>query len=370
MKIGVITFHRAYSYGARLQAFALVKYLNNLGHQAEVIDYSDIGEAPLPKSEFRWAIHKYVLKKIFYAFTNPKEIIRRKKFFDFSERFTLHSLKHYITSDSLKGIENEYDLFVSGSDQVWNPLYNRNDLNFLLHFVNDSRKKISYAASFGTSELSNDTFDAYKKELATFDDILVRENEGADLVYQMLGAKPNVVLDPTFLIDLKKWNDIAVYPFKKQFKYILCFKILNVNPVYQKLINHLQKITGYKLIVLDNPYQLKPVNGKLYCTGGPQEFLGLIKNASIVVTNSFHGTVFSILFNRPFYTVLNDFGFNSRLENLTRTLDLSKRIIRSNSVLPEKADVEIEYEKVNKVLESEISKSKKVFNSILQKHQL
>lgn len=369
MRIGIITFNRAYSYGARLQTFALVKYLNNLGHQAEVIDYSDIGQAPLPRSEFKWAIHKYILKKIFYAVMGKKEIIRRRKFFEFSEKYTPHSSEHYVSSESLESIEKEYDLFISGSDQVWNPLYNNNDLNFLLHFVKNSRKKISYAASFGTSELSQSTFETYKKELATFDDILVRENEGAELVYQMLGKRPNVVLDPTFLIDTEQWNSIVIYPFKKHFKYILCFKILDVNPIYNKLIKHLQKLTNYKLIVLDHPYQLKRVNGKLYCTAGPQEFLGLIKNASFVVTNSFHGTVFSILFNRPFYTVLNNFGFNSRLENLAKALNLSNRIISNASLLPNKEDLEINYSSINKSLAEKIQESKKVFNFILEKHK-
>ena len=369
MKIGTITFQRAFSYGARLQAFALVKYLNDLGHNAEVIDYSNIGEASLPKSNFKWAIHKYILKKIFYFFANKKEVVRRKKFYSFSEKFTPHTPIHYTSIESLNEIEKEYDLFISGSDQVWNPLYNRNDLNFLLHFVKDSRKKLSYAASFGTSELSQNTFEMYKKELATFDDILVREEEGAELVRQMLGTKPNVVLDPTFLIDSEIWKDIAIYPFKKQFKYILCFKILDVNPIYNKLIKHLQKITNYKLIVLDNPYQLKRVNGKLYCTGGPQEFLGLIKNASIVVTNSFHGTVFSILFNRPFYTVLNNFGLNSRLENLTEALNLSNRIISNSSLLPNKEDLEINFSSTNKLLAKKIQESKELFNFILEKHK-
>ena len=94
-----------------------------------------------------------------------------------------------------------------------------------------------------------------------------------------------------------------------------------------------------------------------------------IKNASIVVTNSFHGTVFSILFNRPFYTVLNDFGFNSRLENLAKALNLSNRIISNSSLLPNKEDLEINYSSINKSLAEKIQESKKVFNFILEKHK-
>lgn len=363
MKIGIITFQRAYSYGAKLQAYALSTYLCMLGHQAEIIDYSNIGEGKIPGIQF-YSVGCFLKSIVCILNSFWKERLRRNRMRNFFLMKTPHSSKHY-DATNISEVEDKYDIFIVGSDQVWCPRYNLEDSNFLLSFVKDDKKKFSYAASFGLSYIEPKYENLYKECLGSFNRILVRETEGAQIVRQLIQREVDVVLDPTFLLNIDQWNTIAHYPFKKKFKYILCFKILSVSQSYQRLIDHLSSITGYTVIVIDTSYRYKPVKGNLYSTAGPEEFLGLIRDAQIVVTNSFHATVFSILFNKNFYTVLNENGLNSRMIDLTNKLGLSHRMFNSNSELPTLMNLNIDYEKVNQRLNDEICKSKELLSEIL-----
>lgn len=364
-KIGIITYHRAISYGAQLQAFATATFLRDVGYDAEVIDYSDIGEGKRPGIRFG-SIKSLITSCISFILSVPNEGRRRKKFCEFQNNFIPKSKERYLSQESLIHLEDKYDCIITGSDQVWCPTINQGDANFLLKFVKDFHKKVAYAASFGVSSLPETIFAEYKKCLADFKKILIRESEGQLLVQQMLGYKPNVVLDPTFLISTDIWNRIAICPFDKAENYILCFKIIVANDIYYKYIDELHRLTGYKIVHLDTSYRYKPVKGQLFSTGGPREFIGLIKNASIVVTNSFHGTVFSILYRRNFFTILNENGRNSRLLELGRKFHLSNRLISSKDSLPGQYDIPIDYESINKLVETEISKSKELLLGALE----
>lgn len=363
MKIGIITFQRACSYGAKLQAYALSTYLCRLGHQAEIIDYSNIGEGRMPGLQF-YSVGCFLKSIICIINSFWKERLRRNRMKNFFFIETPHSPKHY-DATNISEAEDKYDMFIAGSDQVWCPRYNLGDTNFLLSFVNNNKKKFSYAASFGFSFIDTKYESLYSQYLNLFNKILVREAEGAHIVEKLTQRKTDIVLDPTFLLDNMQWNSIARYPLKRNFKYILCFKILSVSPAYQRLIDHLSLITGYKIVVIDTSYRYKPVKGYLYSTAGPKEFLGLIREAQIVVTNSFHATVFSIIFNRNFYTVLNDNGLNSRMTDLAEKLGLSHRMFNCNSELPTLVNLNIDYEKVNQRLNDEICKSKELLSDIL-----
>ena len=365
MKIGIITFQRAYSYGAKLQAYALSQYLCSIGYDAEVIDYSDIGWSNVPGINFK-SIKNFITSSISFLNSFRREKVRRSKFDSFFLQKIPHSSTRYPDADSLNGIENRYDMFIAGSDQVWCPKYNQGDMNFLLAFVKDNRKKFSYAASFGVSKIEDKYRESYKKNLTSFNRIMVRETEGAEIVKSLTGRSSDVVLDPTFLLPLDEWNKIACYPFKIEFNYILCFKILSVSSMYQKLIAHLKKVTGYAIVVLDSAYRYKPIKGRLYAKAGPEEFLGLIKAAKIVVTNSFHATAFSIIYKKDFYTVMNDNDLNSMMIDLTAKLNLSGRIISSNSEFPRLEDIKIDYNPATEKLFAEINKSKELLDEILK----
>lgn len=363
-RIGIITYHRAFSYGAQLQAYALATFLCEKGFHAEVIDYSNIGEGKRPKISFH-NFKIFVKTFISYVLSIPNEDLRRKRFSEFLNKYIPKSSKRYLTNESLEGIEDLYDYFITGSDQVWCPIINLGDKNFLLDFVKSPKKKIAYAASFGVSELPLDIFEEYKKCLSNFKQILIRETAGQELIEKMLGLKPEIVLDPTFLIPVQKWEEMAIFPLKNDSPYILCFKIITASPIYDQYIKELHKQTGYRIIHIESSYRYKPINGTLYSTGGPRELLGLIKNASVIVTNSFHGTVFSILFHKPFYTALNDNGRNSRMIELARRLHLSDRLFDSNSPMPSIDKLDIDYDAISPIIESETNRSQNLLLNAL-----
>lgn len=364
-KIGIITYHRAYSYGAKLQAYATATYLNSIGHTAEIIDYSNIGEESRPRISYK-SVKSFIQSIISYISSIPNEDKRRERFNFFLQQYIPLSPQRYISTESLDFVENNYDYIIAGSDQVWCPQINQGDLNFLLNFVKDNHKKLSYAGSFGVSHLDENNFQTYRQCLSTFNHITVREQEAQNIVFQMLGFKPEIVLDPTFLLPVKHWSQIAINPLRQnRRKYILCFKILSVNPIYYQLIKKIHKQTGYEIVHIDSSYRYKPVLGHLYSKAGPLEFIGLIRDAEIIVTNSFHSTVFSILFNKPFYTILNNNGRNSRLTTLTEKFNLRNRLISSLDDIKQ-ISISIDYSMRNNIIQKTILESQTILNNMFQ----
>lgn len=358
MKIGIFTYHHAYSYGAKLQAYALATYLRQLGHNAEDVDYGNIGGQPLRKIGTK-SIKDFIVTTLCYICSTFSEPVRIRRFDDFLKLIP-KSNKRYLTKESLKGIEEEYDCFITGSDQVWCPRYNEGDTTYLLDFIQNPDKKYSYAASFGVSELEQPEATLYGKLLTDFNKILIREEAGKNLLHKLNGKEAQVVLDPTFLLETEKWENLAHYPYKRKFPYILSFQILANDPAYAKFVEHLAQITGYKVIVLSDSFRYKPVRGILYAKAGPREFLGLIKNAEVVVTNSYHATVFSLIFQRPFYTLLNSFGLNSRMQELADKFGFKERLFDAYTPLPRKEEIKMDFNTIQPLIASGIHHSRNI----------
>lgn len=356
-KIGILTYHRAYSYGARLQAYALATYLSSIGFKAEVIDYGNIGEEKLRKIGTK-SLKDLIVTTLCYITSSVAEPQRIRRFDEFLDMIP-HSFDRY-HKDNITEANDKYDYFVTGSDQVWNPRYNEGDLTYLLDFVKDDRKKFSYAASFGVSHLSDDILSIYKPLLMAFHRILIREITGKHLLNEQFGLNSQVVLDPTFLLSRSQWEGMANYPLSKPLKYILSFQILDRDAHYDTMLDHLHRKLGYKVIELKDLFRYKPWRWSIYAKAGPKEFLGLIKNAEVVVTNSFHATVFSILFHRPFFCSRNSFGFNSRMEDLVGGLGLANRMFDSSSSLPLVSTIGVEFGKVDAILKAKISETKQI----------
>lgn len=222
-KIGILTYHRAYSYGAKLQAYALATYLTSIGFEAEVIDYGNIGEEKLRKIGTK-SLKDFIVTTLCYIASSIAEPQRIRHFDEFMDIIP-HSPKHYDKANIAEA-NDKYDYFITGSDQVWNPKYNEGDLTYLLDFVKDNKKIFSYAASFGVSQLPDDILQVYKPLLKRFNKILIREVTGKTLLHTQLGLDSQVVLDPTFLLSRSQWEKMANYPLSKQQKYILSFQII------------------------------------------------------------------------------------------------------------------------------------------------
>ena len=350
MRIGILTFHCAHNYGAVLQAYALQEYLSGKGHIVEIIDYRP-----------SYLTEPYRVKLFWFRFfsKNPIECMGRflnESFYYLPMRYKRwFAFEHFIKKQLNlsapiigKQIPEMYDAYIVGSDQIWNPKLTGgifDDVYFAhFNFEKGDKKYISYAASMGATTLSEDEKKHYLKRLVDFDKISVRENVLADLL-QPLSNKPIAhVVDPTLLVGKDYWRKITKIPFSGK-KYVLVYAITRDAIVFEKAKNLANQLN---IEVIELTSGIVKEKGK-YQTSSPAHFLGAIKNAEFVITTSFHATIFSILFNTPFYTVLLGGGENSRVSSLLKMLDLQERIKREDDiVMPETL---INWGKTNELLE-------------------
>ena len=358
MKACIITFQSAYNYGAVLQAFALQEYLNENFAEARVLDYHNkeidasyqnahlIDFIRNPKN----AIFKSI-QGVLYKEKKKKIDLFRKSYLKITERYDVANITE---------AQNEADVFITGSDQVWNYLIVNRDGAYYLDFVKDKRT-CSYAASFGIASIPLEYQDFYKKNLNNIDYISVREINGVEIVKSMTGREAKVMPDPTLLVNQKIWNEMSVVP-NQIGKYILVYKITKADKLLS-FSKELSKKTGIPIVYIPNDLKSGSI-GKLKTDVGPEEWLGYIKNAEYVVTNSFHGTVFSILFNKKFFAEVSSKvnPSTSRLKSLLEMFDLGKRTIEkfTDEMLIE----ELDSEAINNVLLLERNKAHDFFKGI------
>lgn len=367
MKIGTLTFHITSNYGALLQAYALQKVLNRMGHSSEIINYQFPGSEDLlcrkliDCKTFKRKLE--YIKDIAWCAFGPVGYGKRLEVLrsiDFIKNYLPVSDAVFYTYQDLAEKATCYDAYITGSDQVWNPnLKETSGGAYLLDFVPEGRIKISYGASFGVSHLSTEQSKVYGKALHQFKNISVREQEGLQIVREAADRKDAyLVLDPTMLMTQEDWLDLAVYNMKHK-DYILCY-FLDEFEKSKQFVLDLQSHFGLPVLFIGfRKKYLFSSTINLISGAGPREFLGLFANASIVVTNSFHGTVFSILFRKSFYAFLGTSTFrkamNGRLNNLSNILNLNERIGESNGIaLSEKP---INYDEIELILNREREKS-------------
>lgn len=368
MKVSIITVLDNTNYGTYLQALATGMAIRKQGFQVEIIRYTRKFMTPRGHSKLvlkergvlRW-FNRCVLK------SQKKSFELREKDFEFLRKY-LPVTKEYIGFEDLKADPPLADIYVTGSDQVWNSFYNRGiDRSFYLDFAPKGKTKVSYAASIGMPE-----FPVHEKEetlslLKQYRNITVREI-GAQKILADLELNSEVVLDPTLLLNKHEWERIAVhYPFDEQHPYLLTYSVEygKENTIIKHYAKRIAKEKGLKLYHIT--YSGKPSDNyydKVFCYATPDQFLNLMLHASFVVVSSFHGTAFSVNFNKPFITVSPQ-KFNSRIQSLLSITGLESRIVTDTDV-----DIDgmgnINYDAVNKIIEIEREKSIKKLNQILQ----
>lgn len=355
MKCGIITFHRAVNYGGVLQAYALQEYINkNVGVDCEIIDY----RCENIENMYKYRLSSYNPKAIVkYLYKFPTNSKKKKLFNKFIKKYIKKGKS--LQKSELKTDSDKYDVIITGSDQVWGQSRINVDHSYFLDFVKDSKKKASYAASFGTKEIRNSLEEEYRKLLGDFSHISVREKSGADIVKKLTDRTAEVSIDPTFLLDKEQWEKIASDNLKGK-KYLLIYTLTNSKSV----IDIARKIAKEKgLIIYNISDAVKEEKGiKNLKAISPEEWVGAFMNASYVVTNSFHGTAFSINFNKNFNAEVSS-GIAARGNRITDLLDLlglSDRLINDGE-----NSTDIVYDDVNKVICEERKKSedylKKIF---------
>lgn len=379
MKIGILTlFEGNYNYGGQLQAFALCKYLRSLGHDAFVIRYRG-GKNPiynnlLEQSKqygigalFKKFFEKFIVNKL--SFIIKKDILNRKKQFDKFKEENIFYTNEVYNDASLKLLNDEFDAFISGSDQVWNP--NALRYGFLQSFVYPSNLKIAYAASLGRSCLSDKESDVLKQYIAEFDYISVREKSAKNILNNIMDNEIFQVLDPTYLVTKNDWKPFISDRIIQE-KYVFCYFFSN-SKKYRRRIYQFCKKNNYKMVYI--PYANTKFNfydgvgkGFKLPSVGPSEFLSLIYYSEYVFTDSFHGIAFSINFNKEFFVYNRNknsskVSMNSRISDTLSLFDLKNRLVSSNSDL--NIVKKINYEKINVILNGEREKSIKFLKDAL-----
>lgn len=354
MKIRTITTWADYNYGASLQAFALLTYLKKCGHDVELINYLPSYQSRMydymwvnPESKAsRYAVTRWLYR--IAKFCQRMTTLGRKKVFD---KFNFEILKttsqKYHSFAELCSNPPQADLYIVGSDQVWNVLYDAGkDQAFFLDFVRQG-KKASYAASFSFLEIDDADKLRISKALKTFDGVSVREYQGRNLLLSM-GINAEWVLDPVFLLSLDDWNDIrknaSVFECKEPYLLIYDFE---GNPYLKRFAQIYAKSKNLKIYAITDKYSVRYAD-KNFNKAGPLEFVNMIANCSAFVSNSFHGTAFSIIFHKPFF-VFNRFrhNVNSRMESLLTMFDLKDCLVSEKNHVDLYAQMKFDWNKVD-----------------------
>lgn len=332
-KIGFITMHRIQNYGSILQTYALQQKIKELGYDNEIIDY--LFPVKQPRSLFSFI--KFIIKFIIDICLGLPEYRQKKRFKNFYKENLLTTPITY-TQKSILENPPIYDVYISGSDQVWNPTFIKNDTTFLLSFAPTNKQRFSYSSSFAINEIPELYRRTYATELLKFTNITVREKSGIKIVKDITGRDAQMVCDPTLLLDSKTWSLVAEKSkLSIKEKYILVYILsymYNPYPEIFNLVNKVQKELGNLKVVylLGKKNKLTKTESIQINDAGPNEFVSLFKNAEFVITTSFHGTAFSLIFGRPFYSVVKKIeSTDGRMQSLLQAVDCTKSLIEYNS---------------------------------------
>lgn len=358
--IGIITYHHYCNYGTMLQALALQEKVEQLGYQAELIDFKQ------DNSLSRYEMLKLRIKRMpvyikerkkYRALADSREKIKEKNelFEQFYKTYLHVGKKKYTTTQQLMENPPVYDGYVVGSDQTWNPFVANSPEAFFLPFVENKSKKGSYGPSLAVKSLSDEKEKEYRKKLSNFSFLSCREQDGAQLLSRITQKEVKCVLDPTLLLSAKEWGKYCEFEIPKE-PYILVY-FLGEKSEHRRAVEKIQKLTNWKIISLPAAYLEMENNDYKKVWGGPKEFLSLIRGAALICTDSFHGTMFSINFQRNFFSFCKssdseELSENSRLYSALNIFGLSNRIIHNMDNLTAE-DISIDYKNVIPILEEQ-----------------
>lgn len=365
-KVGIVTFHAANNFGAVLQCYALEHFIEQMGFIAEIIDYRPKSLTTEYKAIIRHPI-KFIKSKGFFSgikrFFNIRLMFeinkRNRKFVHFRKHNLKTSRRVHFSSEALKKNPPIYDYYIAGSDQIWNPyLPNGLDEAFFLSFSPVEKRRIAYGVSIGqTKDIGDETADKFEVYVQHFDYISTREKTAAGFLKKISSKKIVTVLDPVLLLDAQEWDRIIISPKVNQ-KYLFIYN-LQPNKQIIDFANQISENYNLKVVCFRKDGLENVIDSFMFSS--PGEFLGLLKNSEMVITNSFHGTVFSILYHKPFYTFPHTTR-GERMLDLLNTLGLQDRILYKPI---DEVDFIINYEQVEGKLSVEREKSLDFLREVL-----
>lgn len=384
-KVGIVSCYFKHNYGSMLQAFATQQILDNYGIENETINIDENVDFANGKKKyyltqitnFTFIKSKLGMIKLKFYKKLKKDLgknisIRDKKYKEFEKRFNL--TLPYKTYSELTEKCKEYSSVLLGSDQLWLPVNVVADY-YTLNWVPDNVNKISLATSFGVSTIPDKYKESYKKFLSRIENLSVREIAGVKLVKELSNRDAKLVCDPTLLLTKDEWMTIQKEERIIKDKYILCYFLGN-NIEHRKFAERLREKTGYKIVSLNHADEYVKYSD-LFADEtpydiGPAEWINLIRNAEFVCTDSFHGTVFSLINNTKFFTFEryrnknSKVSTNSRIYSLLEIVDLKERILTGNENVDDVLNYNIDFDKVNNKLAEFRNESKKFLEKALK----
>lgn len=371
------------NYGAALQGYALYTTLKELSLSPCVVRYKG-GEARNSQAEYRLFQIKRAIGKKYHMLKDPKpeplsvdtrsKIEQREKLFlSFSQNNMSFWNEKRVSWQQLRKVYPKCDYYICGSDQIWNPYFKNgyNDPGYFLAFAPDTSIKIAYAPSFGCDDIPETAKKTLPTLLKSFHAISVREQSGIEIVRKYANRTAEHVLDPTLLRTDEQWRKIAKKPGSLPSHYILSYRFAESDKT-KIMIDQISYRTGWPVISLPLSVVAMKDNYNSIYEAGPQEFIGLIDNASLVCTDSFHATVFSILMKTPVCVFLresyeNGNSMNSRVFSLLKMLQLDSHILTPNANLDDAMDcLREDYVQAHNLLKSQREKSMQFIKNALQ----
>lgn len=336
LKVGIITFHNSNNCGSMLETYAIQTIIEKLKYDSEIINFSSKGQIEMYKVFFSNNSLKGIIKNILILPHYKKISFNNQKYEAFKKNY-FRLNKNEVCSDNKKLSDKGYDFIVAGSDQIWNITIPDYDNAYFLNWVSDDVKKIAYAPSFGAKNIikySNNP-SKFTKYIKRFNSLSIRENNGQVWIKDLTGLNVPVVLDPTLLLVREDYEKLVAHDVHEQGDYIFFYC-----PSFDKEICDFVKMVAskYNLRVVvwsSKSYFVKFINRfgfKLAQYENPSSYLYYIKNAKLIFTTSFHGTVFSTIFRKNFYTIMNGgmYGDDDRVMTLVKELGIEDRLIPYN----------------------------------------
>jgi len=359
--VGLVTYYGD-NYGGMLQAYALQTVVKKQGFECQIISNDFLQR----KTKASLALNK--AKSLFKALKHPKEYMSKRKLYrQYSgERlirtgnFKAFREKHldvfntgYQTYEQHGGIADKYDIFLCGSDQIWNPnLYSKNGFYFA-EFGSPKALKISYASSIGLSRLDKKQAEFMAPMLNQLDIVSTREQKGAEIIEKISDKKARVVLDPTLLLTAEDWSKLCG-PSELDYPYVLCY-LFGERDYVEGIKKTVKELTGLKIVSI--PFvtrELESDDVKIF-DAGPSDFIDLIKNAALVLTDSFHATAFSINLKTRFislcrFSKTDKKSMNDRLTTILDLVDLKDRLLDDGDAITKDFLFDVDFEKAHKLL--------------------
>lgn len=349
-KIAVLTLYGYYNYGNKYQNYAVQECLEKYGYRVQtLVVYPNL---------------KHLLRPALYKLKAEKGDINAKRYlkiYNFSKKYIPVRTLYRRDLQIPKSFSAKYDYFVTGSDQVWNPsIRPRERQNFFLSFA-ERPQRICISPSFGVSEIDEKYRDIYKQGLDGFDNLCSREESGVKIIESLTGKKAEHLIDPTLVVPKSEWQKIFSYDHNIEKKYILLALLGKLSKDEEEYVNNLAKKNGLRIVDIFAP-------DSAY---GPDEVLSIIDNASLVFTDSYHFTLFSVNFSVPFIvTERKDDAVNSAMfSRISSFLDMTSLNERQYGKTPSGSELYCDYENAQKVITKERKKFYEFLDRSLSKNE-